>query len=158
MSRAFTEPAVRSMLSRETDQVYLQLLTIAAEGLEEPIRVTNDTQPVTSRGLEFVVFPFDFILPETGTAQLPEIQLSIANADPTILNSLRSLTSLPELLLEIVLADTPDVVEMSIPGLRLEAADYTADTISGTLTAGHQLQRIYPGYRFSKTAFPGLYR
>jgi hypothetical protein len=158
MSRTFTPAAVQGMLSRETDQVYLQLLTITAEDLETPIRVTNDTLPVSSRGQEFVVFPFDFVLPEAGTEQLPEVQLNIANADPRILNSLRPLASAPELLLEIVLAETPDVVEMSIPGLRLEVANYTADSISGALTAGHQLQRVYPGYRFSKAMFPGLYR
>lgn len=55
------------------------LLTINHPDLNDPIRVVNDTDNITSNGVEYIAFPFNLSLPDDHENRLPRARLSIAN-------------------------------------------------------------------------------
>lgn len=55
------------------------LLEIDHPDLDEPIRVVNDTQDLTSNGNLYIGFPFRCVLPDDFENQLPKARLSIDN-------------------------------------------------------------------------------
>jgi hypothetical protein len=138
-----------------SDAAWLVLLTFTLPG-EPPLRVVNNTEPVTSRGDTFEPTAFEITLPTDDGEQLPKVQLEIVNVDGIVLDWVRKFPVAPNLKLEIVLSTQPDVVERSIDFLKLTSVDYDSLTISGTLLVENVLSAGYGG-QYSPFEFPGLF-
>jgi hypothetical protein len=134
---------------------WLALLTFTLPG-QEPLRVVNNTEDVVSRGNTFLSSGFEFILPNDDGESLPQVKLTIPNADRNIIEWIRGFPTAPTLMLEIVLSNAPDVVERSIDWMRLASVNYDALQITGTLVVENVLSAGYPSESYSPTRFPGL--
>jgi hypothetical protein len=73
------------------------------------------------------------VLPGQGGDGPGEAQLSIDNTDRVIVDTLRSITDAADVLIEIILADTPDTVEVALPPLKLRDVTYNVSTVTGYL-------------------------
>jgi len=133
MARTLSIPADESLMDETTDEVWLVLLTISHASLAQPIRVVHNNEAITSRGNTFQAYAFSFIMPGQGGDGPGEAQLSIDNTDRVIVETIRSITDAPDVLVEVVLADTPDVVEIALPPLKLRDVTYNAATVTGFL-------------------------
>ena len=142
----------------QTEKVFLVLLTIDHAQMSEPIRVVNNTQNVTSRDHEFIGFPFEINLPDQRDDQLPEVTLTICNVDRQLVLAVRSISGPPSVTLEVILADAPDTVEISLEGAELRSTDYDALTISGKLTFEPILGEPIPGDLITPGNFPGVFK
>ena len=89
---------VEAAYAQETGSVVLILATITHRELNTPLRIVNNTEAITSRGNEFVAFPFEAVLPtetdeEPGAAKASGgnfFRLNAPTAVQTLVNALGS--------------------------------------------------------------------
>lgn len=134
----------------------LILITIDHDDLPSAIRVVNNNENVVSRGEEFIAFPFDIAIPDSLENAPPSAKLRIDNVSREIGQAIRLIRSPPRITIEIVRMETPDIVEMSFPEMRLRNVRVDALTVSGDLAFEDLTREPYPAHTFSPANFPGL--
>jgi len=142
--------------SQDTDEGVLVLLTIDHDDISPPIRVVNNTEHVASRGNTFIAFPFSLVLPSSDERSPPVARLTIDNVSREIAQSIRLISTAPDVLIEVVRMKDTEVVELSFPGFRLRNVKWDASTVSGDLVVEDIAQEPYPAFTFSPADFPGL--
>jgi len=157
MSRSLSSTAIQAINGQETAEVFIILLTLDHPDLSQPIRVSSDSVATTSRSNTFVSFPFQLSLPDDKENSSPRARLSIDNVDRQIVTALRSINSAPTLLMEIILASDPDIVEASFPDFKLTNVSYNARIVEGDLTIEDFTSEPYPSAVFSPGFFPGIF-
>lgn len=157
MSRSLSQLARQALFAPETGEAFLVLLTISHPGLEQPIRITSDAVDTQSRGLGFIAFPFDIVIPDDTEGASPRARVTIDNIDRTIVAAVRSMNAPATVLIEIVRAADADTVEAAFPDFRLINVSYDARTVSGDLAIEDFTAEPWPASRFSPAGFPGLF-
>ena len=157
MSRLLSSPAQQALFAQETSDTFVVLLTIGHSSLPEPIRVTSDAVITVSNGVSFVPFPFDLALPNDLDSRSYRAKLVIDNVDRSIVQAVRSLTTPPTVLIQIVRAATPDVIEAQFVDFTLTNVTYDAWRVEGDLTVEDFTAEPFPGAIFSPGLFPGLF-
>lgn len=155
--RTLTLPAVNSMMAEDTSEVWLTLLTMNHVDLPEPIRVVNNLVNMTSRGNEYVAFPFEFNLPLDDAESLPSVQIKIDNIELLVMETIRGLSSPPNVVIEVVLASSPDLVEMAIYDMTMREANYDAQEITADLVIEDVLNQRWPANTYNPAQFAGLF-
>ena len=79
MPRAYSAEYKSTLASTAAPEAPIILLEIDHSALTTPVRVVNDTQNITSNGVEFIACPFRCKLPDDFENQLPKAQLSVDN-------------------------------------------------------------------------------
>lgn len=158
MSRSLSTAALASILAQETAEVWLPLLTIEHEDLTTPYRFVANTEDVTSNGETFTAFPFDCRLPTAVQDQPPQAEIVIDNIDRTIVDTIRSIQSPPTITLQIVLADSPDAVEIEVADLQLTDVETDAFQIKGSLRYEDVLNAQFPEGTFTPAEFAGMFQ
>lgn len=155
-TRVLSSAALTAVLEGATDEVFLVLLTIDHTDLAAPIRVVNDFANLTSRGNLFVGLPFDLELPAQTPDQPGELRITVDNVDRMIVESVRVISSPATVTLEVVLASSPDTVELSYSALTLRDVGYDAYRVTGV--ARFEDVTIEPiAESITAFRFPGLY-
>lgn len=169
MSRTLTPEALRMMFSPEADDDLIVLVTITGPGIVTPIRLAdNFTQRISetdedvvygvvSRSQNFIYLPMQITTPSEVTNESPRASISITNVTRQLIPAIREATSALNVLIELVLKETPNVVEVSFQGLSMGAISYDADTISAELTVPSLAIEPFPSYVFSPSYFGGLF-
>jgi hypothetical protein len=134
---------------------WLTLLTFTLPG-QTPLRVVNNTEDIISRGNTFLACGFEIILPNDDGESMPTVKLTIPNADRQIVEWIRGFPVAPNLMLEIILSNQPDVVERSVDWMTLTNVTYDALQISGTLAVENVLSGGFPSEKYSPVRFPAL--
>lgn len=156
MARNLSATALESILAQHTDEEWVILLTLDHPDMADgPIRVARRREVLISRGHEFVAFPFDVHLPGQSDEQLPTVQLQIDNVDRRIVQAVREIRTAPTVLLEVVIASQPDIVEFTSDQFTLANVSYNAQVVSGTLSYEAFLDEPFPGDLITPDAFPG---
>lgn len=146
-----------AMFDEETDDGLLALLTIDHADLATPIRVVHDQVDVVSRGNTFTAFPFELILPTQEADSPPVARLTIDNVSREIAQTLRSVSSAPSVLIEVVRIKDTETLELSYPLLSLRNVRYDALKVTGDLVSEDLQLEPYPAHTFSPANFPGLF-
>lgn len=176
-----SDTATRAALRQESGEAWIALLAITHANLSVPgdtIRVAsegvavddNGHEYVDSNGERFYAYPFEFELPSDQEGETPKAKLKIDNVgkvrvdapgggyvEVNILHELRRLDSPPALTALIVLASSPDTVEMEIAELALVHATGDAATIEGELRYEDTLNQAFPREAYTPRNFPGLF-
>jgi len=157
MTRSLSLAALEAAQAQETGEVYLALVTLThADPTFETKRYVRNTTDVVSRGQTFTAVAFDISLPDEDDEGSREVQLVLDNVDRRDVEAVRRLTSPLQVLLEVVLASQPDVVEtqarLGLRGVQIDAA-----TIAGTLADDPFLHLRYPAATYSQADYPGLF-
>jgi hypothetical protein len=129
----------------------------SVEPRETTLRVVANTEDVVSRGMVFQATHFEINLPNDDGETFPYVELKIANVDGLLIQAIRAFRNPPEMTLEIVLSDMPDLVERKVDFLRLSSCEFNALTISGRLSVESSLTNRFPAYDYNPSAFPGLF-
>ena len=156
MSRTLTPQAIQAMMSRDTTEVFLPLLTLYPEG-QSPIRLVSNTQDITSRGNVYTAFPFEPVFPKDEEGQIASAKIRLDNVTRSLIDEIRSLASPLRVALEVVLASTPDTVEVGFYDFTLRSVTYDATKLEGTLTLEDFLSEPYPKDIMSAAMFPGQF-
>lgn len=148
--------AIEAALARETRQVFTALLDLDHETWIDTIRIANNTEDVVSGGKTYRAFPFKLIRPSE-TDEVPEARLTMANVDQVIGQRLNAISTPIDVVITIVLAETPDVVERSWPGFELRNVRWNALFAEGTLTQRQFTRELWPPRRLTPThGFPWM--
>lgn len=157
MSRALSNIARQALHAEGTEEAFLVLLTLSHADLAEPLRVTSDAVDTLSRGETFIAYPFELSLPDDDDSRVPRAKLAIDNVDRSIVLAVRSLSTAPVVLVEIVRASDPDTVEARFADFRLANVLYDAHLVQGDLSIEDFTTEPFPAHVFSPSLFPGLF-
>jgi hypothetical protein len=129
------------------------------DGYTERISETADEviYGVTSRGNKFTFLPIQVTLPQEDEAQAPKCTITLNDVTRSVTPLIRSLTSSPKVLLELVLSKTPNRVEVSFSGLYITNFTYNADSVVATLAMTDYEREPFPMHTFSPKYFPGIF-
>ena len=156
MSRTLSAGASAGVNAQQTGEVFHTLLTVENSG-GPPIRMTDNSEDVVSRGKTFIAYPFALELPSDAAGHISEARLAIDNVARALVDEVRSLTEPLVLTIEVVTATTPDTVELELIDYTLKNVTYDVMTISGTLTQENFLSEPYPKDILSAATFPGQF-
>jgi hypothetical protein len=154
----FSTRLVQAVLEPNTAEVFLFLLTFDHPNFENPIRLVNDLDNITSRGNIYTAFPLKLELPPDDADSLPTVQITVENASLDLVDELRSIQSPMSMTLEVILASTPDTIETSIENMRVAQVQYDKQTIQMTCTVDDLLNTAFPKEKYLPSNFPGLFR
>src|SRR5215207_529156 len=167
MPRTLSLTFREAIYAQETGQVPVALLTIDHESLSAPLLISSDpttrlsTDPLiygtTSRGDDYLFLPFGITLPDDHEEAGPQAQITIDNVSREHISLIRSVATPPTVTLELVLADSPDTVEIAFPSFDMTKADYTATSITIALTIDPLVTEPFPAHSFDPATFPGLF-
>ena len=157
MSNSVSDTFKEEVFKRESSECFILLVTIAHDDLAVPIRVTSDGVDTVSRGNTFISFPFDIDLPSSSSERAPQARIVIDNVDRQIVQAVRSISSPPSVLMEIVLASDVETVEIDWPDFELIDVNYDHLTVEGLLTQERFLTEPYPFQQMTPKHFPGLF-
>lgn len=155
--RILSPQAASSIIARETEEVFLACLTLTHPDLDT-IRIVNNTQTVIRVVGSYQPYPFEAELPEDTDAASPNVTIRIDNCDREVTRKLRELEGVPKCTLEVILASSPDTVEVGPFDFAVLSAEYDAMLISVSL--GYEedfLNQAVPGQSYTPTDSPGLF-
>jgi len=157
--------------AQETGRVIICLITIEHDDLAEPIRLSTDpTQRIEehttvsdvvygtiSREETFFFFPVRIGLPDETDSGPGEMTLEIDNVHRTYVETIRSISSPPRVMVEMVLDNALDTVEAIWPEFLLTNISYNATVITGTLKLETLEREPFPAGTFTPSGFPGVF-
>lgn len=147
-----------SMFDESTGDGLLVLLTIDHADFSTPIRVVNNQVDVTSRGNEFIAFPFDIVLPSGDLSAAAAAELSIDNVSREILVAVRLAGGVPPtVLIEVIRLLALDTVEISFPALKMRNVRADVGKVLADLYITELQTEPYPSHTFTPGFFPGLF-
>lgn len=157
----------KALFAQESDEVPVFLLTITHPTLTIPIRLTTDPTErksetpliyrTMSRGNEFLYGGIDISIPDEEDKSPPTSKLIIANITRDLIPLARSITTPASVMIEAVLASSPDYVEMSWPGFDMTNLVADAAALNFDLTIDALMTEPCPAGTFSPAYFPSLF-
>lgn len=158
MAREVSQTALQAVLAEETNKVFLACLKISHPDMATDIRVVHDKQDLTRSDGTYIAFPFKVNLPSDSEDNIPKVNITIGNVDQTIIKELRKLTDPPTIRLEVVLASSPNTVEVGPFDFELKNISYDAFQITGELGYAEDfLNEPFPKDTFNPNTARGMF-
>lgn len=154
--RTLSPTALRAGFEQQTDEVFLVLLQITHPNIPDAIRVVNNNENITSNGELYVAYPFEIELPGEDSEQPPLARLRIDNVDRLLVATVREIATPPQVTIRVVLASSPDTIELQFEGLNMRNVIYDAATISGELVF-EQIMVEPVSTTMTPSKFPGMF-
>ncbi len=107
--------------------------------------------------LAYIFLPINVSLPSEEESSAPKCSITIHDVTKYLTPTIRALTQPPKVLIDLVLASTPTVVEASFNGFYLTGVTYNAETIQLDLSMISYQNEPFPCFRFVPRYFPGLF-
>lgn len=156
MPRNASPAAKAAMFSREYAGAAVMLLTVAHDNLGTPVRLARSPEDVTSRGDLYTAFPFDVTLPADEEGRIGGAVLVADNVERALLAALGQINSPPEVTLEVVLSESPDVVEAAFT-FTWRSTQFSPTQIRADLQFDDLLNQRFPADDFTPSNHPGLF-
>ncbi len=153
--------------AQETDDVLVVLVTIEHPELDTPLRFCSDATTrfgedplsygIDSRGDRFYYLPIKVTLPDEQEGA-PQAKISMDNIGQETLALIRSVVSPPPTAkIELVLAATPDQVEIAFPIFFVVSGTTNAQTVEIDMTFDNLAQEPVPSMLYTPGKFPALF-
>jgi hypothetical protein len=156
MRATLSSAGLASANAERTAEVWLVLLEANHPNLSQPIRVCTNNANITSNGHEYIAIPFEVELPGEDPEQPGKARIKIDNMDPVIIDTLRTITTPPTVVLRVILASQPNVIEAEFAGLVMRNCEYDASEITAELLFESIL--VEPvALSMTPNIFPGLF-
>ncbi|MEG9884425.1 MAG: DUF1833 family protein [Hyphomicrobiales bacterium] len=156
-----------AIFAQECQEIAVMLLTITHPGLAETWRLSSDNAVVfdeekqlrgtISRGERYNFLPMQITLPEEGDDSGHAIKIKLDNVSRELTPLVQSTLTPARVDLEVVLADAPDLVELSFPDFALISADVDAGSATLTLSVDAMMNEQFPCDTFTPSSFGGLW-
>lgn len=143
-------------MAQESAEPFLVLLTLSGEGIT-PLRVVGNTESVVSGGNTYQFFPFEITLPEDSQDERRPVTLTVSNVDLRIIDEIRTVEGALTVEIKVIMASTPNTIEVGPFEFKMRAAEFNENTITGTLAYESNLDAPFPGRVFDPQAFPALF-
>lgn len=158
--RQVSSNALKAMLSQYTDEVFIPLLSIDHESFDSPVCVCYNTEAIVSNGVTYNPYPFTINLPDAISDQLPQVTVTIDNTDLSFNDAIRTLSGdPPTVTFSLVLASSPDTIEIGPLVYSLVNATVDTNTIQGVLGFEDDIfSQQVPNPNYTPSNSPGLFR
>lgn len=158
MTRALSPRALRSLLAHESGDAFLMLATFTDPTNAGTIyRIVNNTEDIVSDAHTFTACAFTFAFPPDDDDAPKGVQIQIDNVDQMLIGMLRRVTKPIPCALQVVVAATPDLVEMELPYLQVVEVEWNASVVTGRLASDDPLNQRYPSHIYEPRTFPGMF-
>jgi len=172
MSRltSMSPQAIKAMFSPDSDDTLITLLTMydpvtnlpvvrLADNFVTRVSETEDEvyYGVNSRGNSFIFLPLEITLPAEEDNTAPSCEIVINDVTRYIIPIIRQLSEPPKVLMELVLASSPDTVELYFSDFYISNITYNASSVSLSLEMINYSREPFPCYSFTPAFFPGLF-
>jgi hypothetical protein len=163
--------AIRAVFSPDSDNDLITLLTIynplneseviarLADGFTQRISETDDEVEygVVSNGFSYTFIPMQISLPSEDEAQAPRCSIVLNDVTRYITPIIRDITAPPRIKLELVLAKTPNVIEVSFSEFYINNFSYNAQAVTADLAMIDYEREPFPMHSFTPRYFPGMF-
>lgn len=167
MARTVSISARAALQDGQTDEVLVMLVVITHPNLSEAVRLSSDpTVRLSADPLAYgtrhqgKVYPFVLmgaILPDDQDKSPPKTSLVFENVASGMAEAVRSIRTPVDVEIRLVLASTPDVVEVRYTRLRGVRATYDAAQVSLDISREPWTSEPMPAGRMTADRFPGLH-
>lgn len=145
---SLSQPAIESAQSTETGVVWLILLKIDHDSLDEPFFLVNNTETISFKYTDYLAYPFNIVLAPDDGESFPKVKLEIDNVDRALVETIRLISEPPVIEINLVLCSDAsiniDEAELTITNLTLREVSYNSMSITGDLYADDILNSRYP--------------
>lgn len=148
--------AIEAAQGSTTDVVWHFLVTLTTPG-NPPLRLTDNNEPVVSRGNTYEPFYMEITLPIQNADELPTVEIHFLHLSSEIIEEVRAFRQPPGITIELVTSITPDIVERTVDFAVLRNVTYDSMIISGRLDLQNVLTSSIPSESYSPQRFPGLF-
>lgn len=115
------------------------------------------TYGLISKGQLYEQGGFSVVLSEDSDGTVPSVQISIPNVSRDIIEVIERLDNKPvKVDIELIFADAPDDILMSLTDFDMTNISYNDDAITGTISRELLFTEPLPIHRFAPTYFPFL--
>jgi hypothetical protein len=163
--------AIRAVFSPDSDNDLITLLTVynplneseviarLADGFTGRISETDDEvmYGVVSNGFSYTFIPMQISLPSEDEAQAPRCSIVLNDVTRYITPIIRTITAPPRIKLELVLAKTPNVIEVSFSDFYINNFSYNAQAVTADLAMIDYEREPFPMHSFTPRYFPGMF-
>lgn len=156
--RQLSQAALQALLAQDTAEVFIPILKITHPDLTAPILLAYNTETVHRADGDYLPYPFQINIPESSDNEAPTVNLTVDNTDLSVNDAIRSLVGMPTVEFSVVLASSPDTVEIGPYEMSLQNAQANAQTITGTLGFEQDMfSQSVPAQTYIPTNSPGLF-
>lgn len=150
-------PGLRAVFAENSVEVFLWLVEITHPQLEFPLRLTNNTEAISSRGRLFYPARMRVAMPEQVEGRQARARIVLEDVTEAIRYRLRQLSpqDAPEMLNEFVLASNPDHAQRTVR-LRMAGASWDAIAIEAELMP--RAPRATPWAAYTPDLAPAVHR
>lgn len=156
MSNQLNAELLAQMYGQVSDDPFVMLVTISHAEFPT-IYLVNNTQNVVSRGITHIAFPMSFILPEDNGETSREMTMEFDNVSLELIDELRTVTTPMDFKVEMVLASSPNIVQMSIEEMKLRSVSYDKQKVSARLYMDSFLNVEMTSEKYTPTNYKGLF-
>ncbi|WMW64389.1 hypothetical protein [Nitratidesulfovibrio liaohensis] len=161
----------RNAAAQECDDPQIVLVSITAEGLDEPLRASSDMtqrlrideatgEPLYGTphgGNEYPALPYYVVLPDQPSdGSAPRARIGIKSVDQSIVRGVRETAIAPGVDIRIVQGSNLEQVEYHAPSMLLKNVKYNATSVEGELVFDHTLDEPCPPDSYSPSRYRGL--
>lgn len=151
-----SEAAKEALFAQETGEVFLELVTILADGLD-PIRLVHNTQDIISGGNVFRATKFKLLFPSGKLGSSTKATIELSNIDRRAVEVIRQANKPLVLSAYLIRASAPDLVEQGPYEFTLRNTRWSASTLSAELYDDVDGNIAVPKIHYNSQDFPGLY-
>jgi hypothetical protein len=150
---------IEAIAAQNTSEQAVVLVTVTHSSFGGPLRWCTGGADIVSRGFTFAARPMTPAPPgESADGRPSAAKLIVDNLDPDAVGAFRTISAgRPKVLIEVVLAATPDVVEKTWPGLQIVASRPTIDSIECDIAERDDGEEIWPLQAFTPGNTPALF-
>jgi hypothetical protein len=157
MPRTLSQPAIAALMAEVTNEAFLLLVSFTHVPTAETYRCVLNTEDIVSNGHVFTATYFEFTLPEISDRAPQGCNVSVDNVDRRLVSLLRTITEPLQVTVQLVLASSPNIVEMELTDLVLREVRWDVSKINGTLVSEDPLNQAFPGNKYEPRTFPGIF-
>lgn len=156
--RQISAAAMQAVLAQNTAEVFVPCLSINHPAFANPIRLALNTEVMHRAAGDYMPYAFQIDLPSQHDDSLPQVKLTVDNVDLQVNDAIRTLQGPPTVTMDVVMASSPDTVEIGPFNYSLQSATANADTIQGVLGFEEDIfSQQVPGQNYQPSNSPGLF-
>ena len=159
MARSLPTSVVEALNSQTTDNVFLVLMSISHSSFDT-VYIVNNTEAITSNGVEYVAFPFSVVLPPDTEEFQPKLRVTAINVTRLFIDEVRSLAGAnlrAKATVTVIEASDPDTVLAQWSNFEVVNASYNAQEMTFDLIIETFLTEPFPSGSFTPSDFPGIF-
>lgn len=156
MSNQISPELLAQLYYQNSDDPFLILVTLSHPSFTT-IRLVNNSENVISNGNVFQAFPMKIRLPVDDGETNREAQIEFDNVSLEILSEIRTVSTFIDVKIELILASSPDDIQISFEELKIQSVNYDKQKISARLFLDNFLNTALPSERYGATNFQGIF-